>query len=273
MADIDLRILRVSIEIDGEFQVYQDLDITASGKKTVNNLQNDCTVTIVNLTKEHRNYLLTETSPFNKNKTPKRLIVEAGRVSEGVTRLFYGEITSANPSQPPDIGLVLKAQTGSFAKGKIVARSGAAQQSLRTLAGQVAGDLGAALDFQATDRQVANYSFTGAALRQVDQLGALGGLDAYMDDQTLVVKDRGVPLANRIRLVNKSSGMIGIPEVTEKGVKVEYLLDTTTALGGTLEVQSELNPACNGRYSIYGLDFEVSSRREPFYYRAEASRI
>lgn len=274
MADIDKRILRVSIEINGQFEVFDErFDIVATGKKTTNNLQNDCTVTIANLTKEKRNYLLTETSPFNLNKTPKRLIVEAGRQSFGVTRLFYGEITSANPSQPPDITLVLKAQTGSFAKGNIVARSGTAQQSLRSLAGQIAGDLGVALDFQATDRQVANYAFTGAALRQVDTLQALGGLDCYLDDQTLVVKNRGVPLTNRVRLVNQDTGMIGIPEVTEQGIKVEYLLDTTTAIGGTLEVESKLNPAVNGRYSIYGLDFNVASRSQPFYYRAEGKRI
>ena len=44
-----------------------------------------------------RNYILTETSPFNKNKTPKKLIIEAGRVSTGTARLFVGDITASSP--------------------------------------------------------------------------------------------------------------------------------------------------------------------------------
>lgn len=269
---IDPRIVRVSIEVDGEFKVYEGLDIVARGQKTADPLQNTCEVTISNLAKETRNYLLTETSPFNANKTPKRLIVEAGRVSLGVTRLFVGEITSASPSQPPDIGLTIKAQTGSFAKGKVVARSGAAKSSLRTLAQGVAADLGVTLDFQATDKQIANYAFNGAALRQVDALQAAGGVDVFVDDETLVVKDRAQPLQGRVRLLSADSGMIGIPEVTEHGIRVQMLLDTSTVVGGALEVTSALNPAVNGSYTIYGLDFEVASRSTPFYYTANCRR-
>lgn len=272
MERLDPRIVRVSVEVDGEFKIFEELDIVARGQKTANPLQNTCEVTIANLTKETRNYLLTETSPFNANKTPKRLVVEAGRVGLGVTRLFSGEITSSSPSQPPDIRLTLKAQTGSFAKGRVVARSGQAVQSLQAIAQQVAADLGVSLDFQATDRQIANYMFNGSALRQVDALQAAGGVDAFVDDDVLVVKDRAKPLQGRVRLLSAQTGMVGVPEVTEQGVKVKMLLDTSTVVGGALELTSALNPAVNGLYSIYGLDFEVASRQEPFYYIADCRR-
>lgn len=269
---IDQRVVRVSVEIDGKFQVYEGLDIYARGQKTANPLQNTCEVTVTNLSRDTRNFLLTETSPFNASRRPKRLIIEAGRVSTGVSRLFYGEITSATPSQPPDIGLTIKAQTGAYAKGTVMARSGTARQSLSALAALVAGDLGVTLNFQATDRTIANYSFSGAALRQVDALATAGAVDVFVDDQTLVVKDRAVPLAGRIRQLSKTSGMIGIPEVTEHGIKVRFLLDATTIVGGALEVKSDLNPAVNGQYTIYGLEFEVATRQEPFYWIADCRR-
>lgn len=272
MEELDPRIVRVSVEINGEFRVYEGLDISARGEKTANPLQDTCEVTISNLTRDARNFLLTETSPFNKNKTPKRLIVEAGRKSWGVTRLFYGEITAATPSQPPDIALNLKAQTGTFAKGQVVARSGAAKQSLKSIAGRVASDIGTSLDFQAQDKQIANYAFNGAALRQVDALAQAGGVDAFVDGDVLVVKDRGKPLTGRVRTVSLDSGMIGIPEVTEQGIKVTMLLDANTVVGGALDVTSKLNPAVNGRYSIYSLEFDVASRQPPFYYIADARR-
>lgn len=270
--ELDPRIVRVSLEIDGKFQVYEGLDIRARGQKSANPLQNTCEVDISNLTAQTRNYLLTETSPYNLNRSPKRMIVEAGRVSYGLTRLFYGEITSSSPSQPPDIGLNLKSQTGQHAKSKVVARSGTALQSHKSLAARVAQDLGVSLEYQAEDRQIANYSFNGSALRQVDELGAAGGLDAFVDDETLVIKPRGTSRRGQVRILNLDSGMIGIPEVTEKGIKVRMLLDNTTVIGGALQITSKLNPAANGTYVIYALDFEIASRDTPFYFIASCSR-
>lgn len=293
MEAFDPRVLRVLIEIDGEFRAYEGLDIRARGEKTANPLQNTCEVIISNLTKETRNYLLTETSPFNKNNSyvgkptktgvskkatvlkigrPKRIIVEAGRVSSGVTRLFYGDIIAASPSQPPDIGLTIKAQTGTYAKGNVVARSGTAVQSLKKLAEGVASDCGVTLDWQATDKQIANYAFNGAALRQVDALQAAGEVDVFVDDQTLIVKDRAKALAGRMRDLSAKTGMIGIPEVTERGVKVTMMMDRDTIVGGSLKITSELNPALNGVYEIYKLGFDLASRDTPWYLTAECKR-
>lgn len=272
MDRLDPRIVRIGIEVDGQVNVYEDLDIRVSGTKTADPLQNTCDVVISNLTRATRNFLLTETSPFNANRTPKRMFVEVGRVSTGVARIFTGEITEASPSQPPDIALSLKAKTSNFAMGQVVARSGAAQQSLASLAAQIAGDLSLTLDFQAADRQVANYNFTGPALKQVNALELIGSVDAYVDDDTLVVKDRGAPLANRSRVLSQDSGMIGVPEATERGVKVRFFLDKDTVLGGALVIDSKLNPALSGEYTIYALGFGAETRGQAFYWDAEASR-
>jgi hypothetical protein len=272
MDRIDPRIVRVSVEISGTLRVFEGLDIVAKGKKTANPLQNACEVILTNLNTDDRNYLLTETSPFNRNRKPKRVIVEAGRESFGTTRVFVGDITSATPTQPPDIGLCLKTQTLAHHKGKILSRSGGARQSLRTLSGHVAGDLGVSLNFQAPDKSIANYAFSGAALGQVESLCACGDVDVFVDDETLVVKPKGAPLAGRVRQLSLDSGMIGIPEITEYGVKVKFLLDATTVVGGALDIVSKLNPALNGRYVIYALEFEVTSRQEPFYWIADARR-
>lgn len=74
--------------------------MTVKGSKTTNENQAECTLTLKNLSKETRDYLLKETSPFNKNAQKKRVIVKAGRQSMGVIRLFEGDITKATISQP-----------------------------------------------------------------------------------------------------------------------------------------------------------------------------
>lgn len=272
MDRIDQRVLRIGVEVDGEILWYEGLRITAKGDRAVTDTQNKCDVEISNLSRDVRNYLLTETSPFNKNRTPKRLFVEAGRVSTGVAQVFVGDIVSSSPTQPPDIGLRLKAQTGAFKKGELVARSGEAKEKLSAIAQRVADDLEAGLIFEADDKFIANFSFSGAALRQVGALAQAGAIDAYQDNGTLVVKNRGAPRRDVIKVVNLSTGMIGIPEATERGVRVKILYDLETDLGGLLRLTSELNPALDGDYTVYKMAFDLASRDLPFYWTLEASR-
>lgn len=277
MNAVDQRIIRVGVEVSGEIRWYEGsgnfgLAIDVRGSKVVSDTQNTCDVTLTNLSRDVRNYILTETSPFNKNRTPKKLIVEAGRVSTGTARLFVGNITKSSPTQPPDIGLDLTAQTGAFKKGELVARSGAAKEKLSSLAGKVAQDLEAKLTFEAQDKFIANYSFSGASLRQVNALAEAGTVDAYLDDETLVVKDRNKPLRNRVKVIDATTGMIGVPEATERGVSVQILYDLETELGQKIDLTSELNPALNGSYTIYKLDFDLASRDLPWYWNIEATR-
>jgi len=273
MATLDPRLLRVGIEINGVLKLYTGLQITAAGSKFANANQNECEVKITNLDKATRDFLLTETSPFNTNKRRKILTVEAGRQSSGYALVFSGDITNATGGQPPDISVTIKAATSDFSKGVIVATSQPGSAPMRNIANKIAQDLGLALQFEARPRQISNFNFTGAAIKQVELLGRLGNVNAFVDDKTLVVKDFGVPLQSRSRVVDLNTGMIGIPEFTERGIKVRMLFDNQIVLGGALDVRSQLNPAATGIYTIYKLDFELANRDDPFYYTAEAQRI
>lgn len=270
--ELDPRILRVGIEVDGKIKTYEDLDITVSGTKYANPLQNECEVKITNISRATHDYLLTETSPFNLNRTPKKMIVSAGRRSTGAAVVYEGDIVTAVGSQPPDVSVTLRSKTANFAKGKIVARNHTANTKLSSIARGVAADLGLSLDFQATDKSIGNYSHSGAALKQVDRLGTAGLVNAYINNGVLVVKDMNIALKNKARVLNIDTGMIGIPEFTEQGIKVKMLFDNQTDLGYGLNITSIMNPAANGEYIVYKLSFELTSRDTAFYLAAEAMR-
>jgi len=280
MASLDLRLVRLSLEINGQLKVYNAeadgvgpaLQIESTGCKFASPLQNEAEVKIFNLSKSDRDYLLTECPPFNKNRTPKKLILEAGRVSTGLSKLYEGNITTCTLTQPPDIGLTLKCQTGAYQKGKIVSVSRPGVSKLSDIARGVASDNSLSLNFEGDDCSVSNYCHAGSALGQVPRLEDAGNYDAYVDDGALVVKNRGVPLKGQMRVLNAASGMIGTPEPTEHGVKVLYLLDNQSKLGGALRIESALYPALNGNYTIYKLEWSVSTRSTPFYWIAECSR-
>lgn len=254
-------------------QWYEGMRVQASGTKYANPLQNECTVSIDGLNATTRNWLLTETSPYNKRKQPARLILEAGRISTGVFRLFFGDIVSAESSSPPDVTLSLKAKTGNGSARDIVTTSFGAMSKLSDIAARIARDCGVRLDFQATDKYVANWYFCGATLKLVERLQDAGGVKAFIDDDVLYVKDADKAVKGRIKIVNQNSGMVGLPKGTEKGLDVSWLIDGESSLGGTLRLESKFNPTLNGDYLIEQLKFNIASHDNPFFYQATCKRV
>ncbi|HEK0316231.1 TPA: hypothetical protein SMO78_003699, partial [Proteus mirabilis] len=236
---MDLRRIRVGIEVAGRLQWYEGLRIKANGTKYANPLQNECTVSIDGLNAHTRDYLLTETSPYHKSKQTRRLYLEVGRVNTGLFRIFTGDIVSAEIASPPDVTLTIKAKTNNASSGDIVSSSGGAMQKMSEIASSVAKDCKVRLDFQATDKNIANWYFCGSALQQVQRLQEAGNVKAFIDDDTLFVKDDDKALKSRLRILNMNSGMVGIPKATEKGLSVTYLIDGASELGGMLRLESK----------------------------------
>lgn len=271
MQSFDDRLLRVGVEVKDQLRWYEGLQIKATISKLSSSTQNEATVEITNIAKEYRDYILTETTPFNANRVRKKIIIEAGRASYGYHRLFVGDITETNVTQPPDIGIQIKAKSGQWDKGNIVSKSTAAQTAMSVLAASIAKDMGLSLVFEATDKNISNYYFVGAAIKQVEKLAEMGRVNAYVDDNNLVVKDTGEPLKQTTQVLSMASGLIGLPQGSEQGVKVTYLFEPSTRLGGKLTLKSEINPGLNGDYVIYKLGYELTNRDEPFYVTAECT--
>lgn len=269
----DLRRIRFGIEISGRINWYEGLRVRAGGTKFANAQQNECTLTVSGLSMSTRDHLLTETSPFNSNPAPKRLIIEVGRVSTALFRIFIGDIVSAEPSAPPDVDVIIKAKTQSAQAGNVVAIASGPISKLSAISQRVADEIGLGLDFQALDKNISNFSYTGAALKMVNLLQDSGGVRAFIDDETLIVKNYGSALAGRIRILGADTGMVGIPKATEKGLDVTFLIDRESLLGGMIRLDSKMNKSLNGDYVIDQLKFDVASHEDPFFYSATCSRV
>jgi hypothetical protein len=268
----DLRRIRFGIEISGRINWYEGLRVRAGGTKFANAQQNECTLTVSGLSMSTRDHLLTETSPFNSNRTPKRLIIEVGRVSTALFRIFIGDIVSAEPSAPPDVDVIIKAKTQSAQAGNVVAIASGPISKLSAISQRVADEIGLGLDFQALDKNISNFSYTGAALKMVNLLQDSGGVRAFIDDETLIVKNYGSALSGRIRILGAETGMVGIPKATEKGLDVTFLIDSESLLGGMIRLDSKMNKSLNGDYVIDQLKFDVASHEDPFFYSATCSQ-
>lgn len=275
---IDPRIVRLGIEVGGNIKWYEDLAIYAKGVKFTSPNQGQATITILNINKATREYLMRVANPFNRSEVKKSVVLEVGRESYGTTTLYTGDIFRVAPTQKPDLGIVIRCVTGQFNKGRIISTSAPATSKLSSIAAGVASANSLGMSFEVTDRNIANYSFTGSPDAQIKKLAELASADVYQDNGILYVKPVGIPKTGAtIRVLNKKTGMVGIPEGTENGVKVTMLFDPVTQVGSQIDLESEINPVLNGSYCVYKLDFDISNNipeeTSPFYLIAEANRI
>lgn len=271
--EFDPRIVQIGIEIAGETVYFSGLDITAQGTRFGSEVNSECQIRIDNLTKEHRDYILTRTNKFSSLylNPPIHITVKAGRKSYATTLpvIYYGMVTKSGLTQPPDIGIILQCITSYDQALNTVSYSSGPEITLKSLAQKAADDLGVDLVFQATDKKINNFTHSGPALNYIGELSEVANVNVTIDNKSLIIIDEGVPILGPIKEISQATGMIGIPEFIDSGVRVKYLLDNNTSLFQTVNIKSILNPSIDGTYRLYKLGFDIATRQTPFYWIAE----
>jgi hypothetical protein len=240
--------------------------ISAQGSLRANPLQNSCSVQIGNLSPDLRNQLATQLTPWNLNQERKSMQLFAGRVSTGMFLLYQGDITDAQPSQPPDIIMNIRSQANQWYKYDIIAQSQNVQNAaVSDIVKNAAQGMGLTPHFEATDKLVSNYSYTGSRVKEINNIAQLGNYDVYTSNNMLVCKDKGKALENQNHTISAATGMIGQPTPTEFGARAVTLLTPGAIIGGSFTLNSVKNPLLNGDYTIYQYGFSIATRDIPFY--------
>lgn len=270
MQAFDNRLVRFGVTIDDETIEYdQTYQILATGTKYTDGTLGECALRIDNISKDTRDMLIAKTSPWVIPRTYANITLDVGRESIGTFRLFEGQATAANPTQPPDIGLIFTSLTLSFLLGNIGTLNMGPISKLSSICQRVATMLGVSLEFKATDRNIGNYSFGGPLVKQVQKLNDMGGICAFVDNTKLVVLNSNQARSEEPITVSAATGMIGVPQITELGVCVKTLINNEIKVGDSVKIESIINPAANGTFIVYKLGFEVASRDVPFYWLLE----
>lgn len=282
-AAFDQRLVSVTLTLLSGTFTFQNLAIFARGRMFANAQAGQCELAIFNMTKEQRNQVLTQASPLNLGRintpngqyVPVNMTLNVGRESYGTFTLFQGNVIACGVSQPPDIGVTLRGMTSNYLASVVAGLNQSSMVLLSVIVKGIAASLRIPYEFTATDRQIDNYSFNGGSLNQVQKLNMIGGILAYIDPKsnTLIVHDSDKSRPGGSILVSADTGMVGIPQVTEVGVLVKVMLAPSYQLGGQIEVVSEINPAANGTYFIYKINFDVANRDAPFWYTLECRTL
>lgn len=266
------RIVRVGINIDGDLQVFEGLDIRAYGQKLASTESSTCTIKISNLTRDQKNRIMTKATPMtisqNPNRAPIPVFLDVGRENEfEAFRLFDGTCWASAVTAPPDISLTLTSTTNNLAASLMDPVLLGAVTPLQTIAQAIAAKYGLTLNFTASSKNVANFNYTGGLQSAMDKLAQCGNIRVHLDNKILNVFDKGTTRGNVPPFtLSMQTGMVGIPEATQSGVRARMLIKPEPQIGGPITVNSLVNPAVNGSYFISTMNFEIASRDDPFWY-------
>jgi hypothetical protein len=277
MPNLDKRILLIKFYLGKEVKEFTELAMSAKIVRTSGKDANTADISVANLSQASRDYILSNAknmySPSGAKKQVPFIEVFAGYQSTGIDKIFGGDVVSATLTERPDITLNIKCSTLASEGLRAVSSFYDGQVDLKTICQGVAKDLGLTLIYEATAKNIKNYSYSGIARDQVTFLNTLANIKAYVDENLLVVQNKDDPLKNSVKLVNKETGMIGIPAFNEHGIVVKTLFDPGFKLGGLIDVKSDANPTVNGRFIARRLTYDLSNIDDSFYCTIESALL
>lgn len=223
-------------------------------------------VSIANLTQSDLTYLTTYTSPYVKPKTKKMINIYAGYKNTGWGRIFSGDIITAIPDGKPDTWLNIDAKS-LYYQNRIPLSYGVSNVNIKELGQSISETLNLDFDWQATSQKTIDlFNFAGSKAQLIKEFNKLDNIKMFEDNGKLKVVDNIVKRPeNTAKIISKDTGMIGIPQPDQFGVKVRTLLDPSLFCGDWFNLQSVILPGLNGFYWIYNLDFIFASRETEFY--------
>ena len=281
------RVCYIEISAPSGIKQIKNIAIKGSVTRRMGSVAAEAKVSIANLAKDDIEYLSTYMSSYVEPDKRKELFIYAGYEDSGSGLIFHGDIIRAEQEGMPDTWLNIEAKTNYFNRQNVITYSVTSPVTTKQMAQNVAAQLGVSLSWKTKSQKlIDSVNFVGAKAKLVEELNKYGDFVAFLDNNVLKVvdKDEDVPAENvtgsnnsssskktdgYVKLVNSSSGLVGIPQATEYGAKFKVLLDPTLNPADWVRLESEKFPAINDYYQIYNLKFDFSSREKNFYCEIE----
>lgn len=270
---MDKRICYVQIQTSSGDKEIRNISIRGRITRKMSETGSTAKISIANLAREDVEYLTTYTSPYVDQSKKKRINVFAGYKSTGVGMIFSGDIYSALPEGLPDTWLNIEAKTEYFNQQNIITLS-QSKMNTKSIAQVVANQLDLVLVWRSkSEKFIDAFNFTGAKTKLLNRLNQLDSFTAFVDNGSLLVIDSSEQPPETsspkrqgfVKVINGDSGLIGLPQPDEHGVKIKVLLDPSVNLGDWFKLESQRLPIVNAFYQVYELTYDFATR-EPQYY-------
>lgn len=193
--------------------------------------------------------------------------VFAGDERDGLFLAFSGSITqaSADFNAAPDVSFKIEAMSGYF--GAITPQSPTAVKGAQPAADFIAMQAKTAgFTFQndGVTTQLNNAVFNGSPVAQARAAAKQIGAELIIDDDVMILspsggagKKAGGGRGNAV-LLNKNTGMLGYPVLSNEGIQLKALYNPAFRLGGLVTVES-IVPKASGTWRIIKLTHDLAA--------------
>ncbi|MCJ2087140.1 hypothetical protein MKK88_14260 [Methylobacterium sp. E-005] len=129
-----------------------------------------------------------------------------------------------------------------------------------TLMEQLAGMAQLTLENNDVNCKVRNVYLPSSPRQQIKQLADAAGINWVIENDTLAIWPRNGSRKGNAVKISSSTGMVGYPTYSASGIDVTTLFNSNYRYGGSVEVQSDLTPAC-GTWYIVNIVHEVECEK------------
>lgn len=280
------RILRVTFSNNQEpLLINEDLDVRVKIRKMALDMQQRAEIEIVGLNSQVRSSLLSQFTAWNRRRVDTgdlapaytNVSVVAGYMVDGVEQVaevFAGQVVQVDlSSTPPDIGVRIECYTQQLNKASFKNGPPPVTCTFYEYVKWAAETMGFGSNFDCqtsfNDRVINNPArswITTEAIIWDIQNYYRPDVTAFIDNARLIVRDRNKIIDKGA--VPEFSEFVGIPSWQQWGVNVQMMMDIRIKLTGGMTILSQMNPTLNGTYVIHTVEYELCSRRPPFFVRA-----
>ncbi len=278
--EINNRLLEVTFgSAGGKAHTYdQNFNIRIRISKDILGVNNKATIDIINASEADRNFFLSGFHMWRARKfaTPFLPIeVRIGRSRKNnMRRVFLGAVISASSTMPPDIISSLDCATSQNARVDLTAYGMPYKSPLKVLCQWCADQLQVKLVYAATGNPT---SISPQRLMSIASLPAelnrmfSDKLAIHLDDGELIVRDINMAMEYPQIDVNRATGLVGMPTFYEFGVAFTTMADLPIRLGGSVKLESKMNPSVDGEYVVTSINYELETRSNNWYAYYKAS--
>ena len=177
---------------------------------------------------------------------------------EGMSLVFQGDIINSKPdyNSAPDVPLVIDAISGYY-QGLSAVPPYTFKGSIPTsnIIEELCQQMGYTFVNEGETKKAVNPYLKGSPIQKIMQLAKSYNLDVNLTGKTVTLRKSD---GNRrlIASINKDSGLIGYPEFTNMGLKLNCEFMPELKIGDEIEVKS-IVPKASGRWRIFSLNHSI----------------
>lgn len=220
--------------------------ISFQTQSTVGYRANDATITITGLTREKMGFLATSYTAWAGRSILNRIILDAGYEGNH-SILFDGEVVEAIPNlDNADFSISLKCRSLYFAlTGQIMSVSKKGETSVKEIAQEIAKKMSddkqkiTLIYYPKEDYKITDYEMPDASpYDQMRNLSKQTGLDIYVENSRMYVKEQGTSAYGLKTLIIDSSNIIGSPMPDNLGCRVQIRMNCNLRCGMPAKITS-----------------------------------